>query len=103
MPSLYTVQRLVLVIWIAAVLALGALKVRYVTLERRWQAAPPFVIALLVTLTIASASLFIHPTSDSLIKMAFTLIFALGWISLALSLRLEPLTQTAPDLSSPRV
>lgn len=103
MPSLYTVQRLVLVIWIAAVLALGALKVRYVTLERRWQAAPPFVIALLVTLTIASASLFIHPTSDSLIKMAFTLIFALGWISLALSLRLEPQPRAAPDPSSPRV
>ncbi len=103
MPTLYTVQRLVLVIWIAAVLALGALKVRYVTLERRWQAAPPFVIALLVTLCIAGASLFIHPTSDALMKMMFVLIFALGWIALALSLRLEPQPRAAPDLSSPRV
>ena len=101
MPTLYAVQWVMIALWIAGTLTLGALTTRHATLERRWAAAPPFIIALILTLIVGGTLLFGSPP-DSLIKISFALMFALGWIALALSLRLKPQPRVAPDLSSPR-
>ena len=100
-PLLMAVQLVGLAIFALGLLALGILSIRRVTLERRWAAAPPFIIALVLTLIVAGALLIGSPL-DSLIKISFTLMFALGWIALALSLRLKPQPHAAPDVFSPR-
>ena len=101
MPTLYAVQWVMIALWIAGTLTLGALTTRHATLERRWAAAPPFIIALILTLIVGGTLLFGSPP-DSLIKISFALMFALGWIALALSLRLKPQPRAVPDLPSPR-
>ena len=100
-PLLGVVQLIGLAIFALGLFALGILSIRRVTLERRWKVAPPFIIALILTLIFAGA-VSVRDTPDTLIKTSFTLMFALGWIALALSLRLKPQPHAAPDVFSPR-
>ena len=102
MPTLYAVQWVMIALWIVGTLTLGALTTRHATLERRWAAAPPFIIALVIAL-IGAGALSISSPPNLLIKISFTLMFALGWIALAFSLRLKLQPRAAPDLPSPRV
>ena len=101
MPTLYAVQWIMIALWIAATLAFGASKIRHATLERRWAVAPPFIIALILVLILAGA-LSISSPPDLLTRISLTLMVALGWIALALSLRLKPQPHAAPDVFSPR-
>ncbi len=102
MPTLYAVQWVMIALWIVGTMVFGALTTRHATFERRWAVAPPFIIALVLALIVVGA-LFIGSPPDALIKISFTLMFALGWITLALSLRLKPQPRAAPDVPSPRV
>ena len=101
-PLLMAAQLVGLAIFALGLFALGILSIRRVNLERRWTAAPPFIIALILTLIVAS-TLSVRNTPNTLIQISFTLMFALGWIALALSLRLKPQPRVSPELSSPRV
>ena len=103
MPTLYAVQWVMIVLWIVGTLVFGALTTRHATVERRWAVAPPFIIALALLLALIGANaLSIVSPPNALIKISVTLMFALGWITFALSLRLKPQPRVAPDLSSPR-